>query len=113
MSTDLQLLSVNGIDIYTSDVEMLPEEYMSTLPDENMIYNKSAIFNGLLDLIYKRLLKNIIVRDSGITNTAYNYSVLNDIFNNIYNIFFFVDLLHYSAHLKKQYLFHFHYFVDY
>lgn len=83
MSVETALVKVNQITVYQSDIELVTADYIQSLPDESMIY-KSAVFSGLLDAIYKRLLKPIITRDNGLSNRALNYTVLDNIFRNVY-----------------------------
>lgn len=83
MSVETALVKANNISIYESDIVNVMENYITSLPNEDMIY-KSAVFTGLLDSIYKRLLKSVITNDYGINNRQYDYKVLNDIFYNIY-----------------------------
>jgi hypothetical protein len=83
MDIETALVKANNISIYQSDIDMIAEDYINTLPDETMIY-KSAVFSGLLDNIYKRLLKNVITRDNGLYNRSLDYKVLDNIFRNIY-----------------------------
>lgn len=83
MSVETALVKANNISIYKSDIVNVMDNYISSLPDPNMIY-KSAVFSGLLDAIYKRLLKPIITRDNGLYNRSLDYKVLDNIFRNIY-----------------------------
>lgn len=80
---DNSIIAYNGTEIYQSDIDQLCDEYIDTLPVPDMIY-KTAVFNGLLDYIYKRLLKNIIKTDNGKTNSGYDFKLLDDIFYGIY-----------------------------
>lgn len=63
-----------------SDIQNTIDEYMDSLRNADDIYNnKPMIFNGLLELIYKRNIKRIL------PNTYNNdYELLDDIFRNIY-----------------------------
>jgi len=77
-STDIEIIKHNDISIYTSDIELLIEEYIQTLDNPEMIY-KSLVFTGMLEFIYDHLLKNILA------DTKQNdYKLLNDIFYKIY-----------------------------
>lgn len=82
---DNVLITENEIEVFQSDIDILVNEYISTLPDENMIYKNSS-FKGLLLYIYNRLIKNIISKDKEYRNNKYtnNYELLNDIFMNVY-----------------------------
>lgn len=82
-NNSIELVTYKGISVYASDIEIITEDYINSLGNPDMIY-KVGCFNGLLDSIYKRLLKNIIVNDTGITNNSYDFKVLDDIFINIY-----------------------------
>lgn len=77
------IISYNGIEVYSDDISICESEYINSLPDPNNIY-KSTVFSGLLDYIYKRLLKNVIVNNTGYNNSSYDYNVLDDIFSEIY-----------------------------
>jgi len=80
------LLSDSGIEVYQSDIDILTEEYIATLPDETMIY-KSACFNGLLLYIYNNKLKHIIdivKQNKGIKQYNNDYELLDSIFFGIY-----------------------------
>lgn len=83
MSTENVILVKDNIQVYESDIQVLCDEYIESLPNADMIY-KTAVYNGLLDYIYKHLLHNVITNDNGITSRSYDYHVLNDIFYNIY-----------------------------
>lgn len=72
------MLSYNGIEIYKTDIDILCDEYINSLSNPDMIY-KSAVFNGLLDYIYKHSLKDIL--GNKVKN---DYQLLNNIFYNIY-----------------------------
>lgn len=76
---DILLLDFRGIEVYKTDIELLCDEYINSLPDESMIY-KSAVFIGLLEFIYKRLLKNIIPKNEYDSNLE----LLDNIFYNIF-----------------------------
>lgn len=81
---DIVLISENGIEIYQSDIDILTEEYISSLQDETMIY-KSMPFNGLLYYIYIHKIKHIIDIDKQNRKDNHNnYKLLNDIFFNIF-----------------------------
>ena len=69
----------DDIIIYNSDISMLEEEYIESLYNPEMIF-KVSVFNGLLNLIHERLLKDLI----RFQNNYINYSICNDIFFKIY-----------------------------
>lgn len=73
------LITVNGIELYQSDIDVLCDEYIQSLPDSSMIY-KSTVFCGLLDYIYKHVLKDITRSN----DNHIRYDVINEIFYNIY-----------------------------
>ena len=86
MAIDNVILSTGNIEVYQSEIDVLCDEYISTLPDESMIY-KSTVFSGMLSYIYNHKLKYIITqskRDKGINPYNNDYMLLDDIFNNIY-----------------------------
>ena len=74
------ILAYNEIDIFESDIELLENEYRNKLENPDFIY-KVIVYKGLLEFIYKRLLKNIIKQSKGI---EYDIELLDDIFYNIY-----------------------------
>lgn len=63
-----------------SDIQNTIDEYLDSLRNPDDIYsNKPMIFNGLLELIYRRNIKRVL------PNTYNNdYELLDDIFRNIY-----------------------------
>lgn len=73
------LITVNGIELYQSDIDVLCDEYIQSLPDQSMIY-KSAVFAGMLDYIYKHVLKDITRSN----DNHINFDALDEIFYNIY-----------------------------
>ena len=75
---DNVMLSHNGTEIYKTDIDILCDEYINSLSNPDMIY-KSAVFNGLLDYIYKHSLK--VILGNKVKN---DYQLLNNIFYNIY-----------------------------
>ena len=80
LNIDNALVSFGDISIYADDIEQLCEEYINSLPVPEMVF-KSAGFSGMLDYIYKNTLKPVI---DGSSANSYNYSVLDNIFYNIY-----------------------------
>lgn len=72
------LIAYNGIEVYKSDIDLLCDEYVETLGNPEIVY-KSYGFSGLLEYIYSHCLKNIVISQS-----PYDYDVLNDIFYNVY-----------------------------
>lgn len=86
MAIDNVILSTGNTEIYQSEIDVLCDEYISTLPDESMIY-KTTVFSGMLNYINRNKLKYIISQcktDKGINNFYNDYVLLDDIFNNIY-----------------------------
>lgn len=83
---DNVLISENGIEVYQSEIDILCDDYISSLPDPNMIY-KSTVFSGMLNYIYKHKLKYVIELDkknSGISEYNNHYDFLDSIFYGIY-----------------------------
>lgn len=74
------ILQKGDVTIYESDIEYTINEYRSKLDNPDLIY-KSSCFQGLLEYIYKRYLKDIIRQDN---NFYYDYVVLDTIYYNIY-----------------------------
>ena len=75
-TTDNNIItSYNGIDIYTSDIDVLCSEYEKQYNNVEDIKTKSVFFNGLMVYLNVNLFKNI-------TNKNYNndYEALNAIF---------------------------------
>ena len=73
------ILTYNGIELYQNDIDILCDEYISSLHDESMIY-KSTVFSGMLNYIYINKLKYLL--DNG--NYKNDYSLLDSIFNGVY-----------------------------
>lgn len=83
---DNVIISDSGIEIFQSDIDILVNEYISTLPDETMIY-KSMTFKGLLLYIYTHKLKYVIEsikNNKQINDSSIDYSLMDSIFENIY-----------------------------
>ena len=83
---DNVIISDSGIEIFQSDIDVLVNEYISTLPDETMIY-KSMTFKGLLLYIYTHKLKYVIEsikNNKQINDSSIDYSLMDSIFENIY-----------------------------
>lgn len=70
------------ITVYESDIQLLEDQYIHSLPDENDIYNVSC-FRGLLVYIYRRLLKNVIRKEIDNYN-AIDFRTIEIVFDNIY-----------------------------
>lgn len=81
--TENPIVAYQGIEIYGSDVEIVCQDYIDRLPDINMIYTKSAIFLGMLDSVYKRVLKPLIYNPEQVKQ-QHNYKLLDDIFYAVY-----------------------------
>ena len=71
------------IEVYKNDIEILERDYISMLEDPKDIYDTN-IFFGLLNHIHVNLFSNVVKKNSGITNSSYNYNSLNDIFYKCY-----------------------------
>lgn len=83
---DNVIISDSGIEIFQSDIDVLVNEYISTLPDETMIY-KSMTFKGLLLYIYTHKLKYVIEsikNNKQMNDSSIDYSLMDSIFENIY-----------------------------
>lgn len=79
-------LTIGDIEIYQSEIDMLCDDYINTLPNPDMIY-KSAVFSGMLNYIYNSKLRFLIDLDkknNNINPKLNHYEFLDDIFNNIY-----------------------------
>lgn len=83
MGAENVILVKDNIQVYESDIQVLCDEYIESLPNQDMIY-KTAVYNGLLEFLYKRLIKNIIKSDKDITTHSYDYQILDNIFYGIY-----------------------------
>ena len=78
------LITESGLEIYQSDIDYIVNDYIDSLINPEMIY-KSSVFKGLLLKIYTQKIKYIIETDKHNRNTTHNnYTLLNDIFYNIY-----------------------------
>ena len=78
------IINIDDIEVYQSEIDVIVSEYIESLPDETMIY-KSPVFKGLLLSLYNQKIKHIIETDKQNRQNVYNnYSLLDDIFNNIY-----------------------------
>lgn len=86
LAIDNIILSTGNIEVYQSEIQQLCDEYISSLPDESMIY-KSTVFSGMLSYIYRNKLKYIIYKskaDNNINTFYHDYKLLDDIFNTVY-----------------------------
>lgn len=72
------ILSFRELEIYESDIDILIDEYITKIGSVDMLY-KSNGFSGLLELIYKRIIKNIFPK-----NEQYDFKLLDNIFYNVY-----------------------------
>lgn len=80
---DNVLISENGLEVYQSEIDVLCDEYIESLPDPSMIH-KTATFAGLLNYLYKNKIKHIIDTDKTnnyINQYNNNYVLLDGIFN--------------------------------
>ena len=87
MAIDNVVLSTGNIEVYQSEIDVLCDEYISTLPDDISI-TKPSVFSGMLKYIYKYKVKYIIDTDKQQRDNYYNnnYNLLNDIFDNVYSV---------------------------
>lgn len=83
MQNDLVLLNKDEINIYNSDIEIACETYMARLKDPELLYKSSNTFIGLLSYIRMTILKPILTFTRYDKN-KYDYSLLDNIYNNIY-----------------------------
>lgn len=82
--TNNALITIDGLEVYQSDIDVIADDYINSLPDPSMIY-KAPCFKGLLLNIYNLRLKDIIQTDKhNRQSNNNNYSLLDDVFNNIY-----------------------------
>ena len=79
MTDNSILAQYNDIQIYQSDIDLYCQEYIDNLPDEQLIY-KTPTFTGLLEYLYRKVIKNIVVK----SYSGYDFKVLDNIFYNIY-----------------------------
>ena len=75
------IVSHNGIEIYKSDIDILCDEYINSLPLPDLVYSKVNVFTGMLNYIYNHSVKPLLDSDKSYFN---NYSLLDDIFNRLY-----------------------------
>lgn len=71
------------IQVFKNDVEILEQDYISTLNNPEDI-NKTNVFSGLLNHVYINLFSNVVKNNTGLTNSSYDYDALNDIFFRCY-----------------------------
>lgn len=71
------------IEVYKNDIDILENDYISTLNSPDDIY-KTNVYSGLLNHIYINLFSNVVKNNTGITNSSYDYDSLNDIFYKCY-----------------------------
>jgi hypothetical protein len=83
MQNELVLVSKDDINIYDSDVDIACEMYLSKLKDPELLYKSSNTFIGLLSYIRMTVLKPILTFTRYDKN-KYDYSLLDNIYNNIY-----------------------------
>lgn len=76
------LAQYKELKVYESDIQILEEQYINSLPDKDDIYNVSC-FRGLLTYINRRLIKNIVTYDIDNYNIL-DFSVIESVFYNIY-----------------------------
>lgn len=81
VQNEIELIDYNGIQIFNSDIDILCDEYINSLSNPDMIY-KPMCYTGMLEYIYKRLLKNIL--DKSKTGNNNDYDLLNNVFYEIY-----------------------------
>lgn len=78
------IINIDGLEVYQSEIDIIVSQYIESLPDPMMIY-KAPVFKGLLLSLYNQKIKYIIETDKQNRQNVYNnYSLLDDIFNNIY-----------------------------
>lgn len=77
----IKLTDEHGEEIYLTDIDMICDEYISSLPDSEMIF-KAKTFVGMLQEIYNRCIKNIPYKAK--KGCKYDYALLDGIFWGIY-----------------------------
>lgn len=77
----ITLTDEHGTEIYLTDIDMICDEYIASLPDSEMIF-KAKTFVGMLQEIYNRCIKNIPYKAK--KGCKYDYSLLDGIFWGIY-----------------------------
>ena len=79
---DSVIIQCGDIAIYSDNIAVLCEQYISTLPEPGMIY-KASVFRGLLDYLYRHCLKDVNIRKA--ENKAYlDYQKLDELFFELY-----------------------------
>lgn len=78
------LIQTDKCIVYQSDIDYLCEEYLETLHNPELIYTKSAPFNGLLLYLYKHNLQKIIGNKQGNSQNRYDYDLLDKLFDTVY-----------------------------
>ena len=84
-NNDIALVNTenDGIKIYASDIDIACEMYLSKLKDPELLYKSSNTFIGLLSYIRMTVLKPILTFTRYEKN-KYDYSLLDNIYNNVY-----------------------------
>ena len=77
----ITLTDENGFELYLTDIDMICDEYIASLPDSEMIF-KAKTFVGMLQDIYNRCIKNIPYKAK--KGCKYDYALLDGIFWGIY-----------------------------
>lgn len=83
MQNEIVLVSKDDINIYDSDVEIACENYLAKLKDPELLYKSSNTFIGLLSYIRMTVLRPILTFTRYDKN-KYDYSLLDNIYNNVY-----------------------------
>lgn len=84
---DSVIITIDGMEVYESEIDILCDDYISTLPEDISI-TKPSVFSGMLKYIYKHKVKQIIETDKQNRNNSYNnnHDLLDEIFDNIYTV---------------------------
>jgi len=83
MQNEVVLVSKDDIEIYDSDIEIACDNYMAKLKEPELLYKSSNTFIGLLSYIRMTVLKPILTFTRYDKN-KYDYSLLDNIYNNVY-----------------------------
>lgn len=78
---DSSIVSHNGIEIYKTDIDRICDEYIDSLAMPEMIYSRTPVFIGLLDTVYKAVVKPLRATEK---STRDKYELLDKLFYNVY-----------------------------
>ena len=75
MDAENVILVKDNIQVYESDIQVLCDEYIESLPNSDMIY-KTTCFTGLLQYLYNHCIKNLPIRITNTGKAGYTFVLL-------------------------------------